>query len=117
MSPKLSHILLHAIKFSSNMILQLPKNTNLENLFNIIIQTLGVTSISIDNVILNGKSSQLYIYIGAASLTKMNNGGVCQVLYDAFEADTKEEKAIIKNQYKANNKKVLSKIYNKFFKS
>ena len=36
MNPKLSQILLHCLKFSQNIILQMPKNTNINNLVKVI---------------------------------------------------------------------------------
>jgi hypothetical protein len=37
MNPKLSDILNHAKKFSQNIMLQMPKNTNIENLLKVVI--------------------------------------------------------------------------------
>lgn len=37
MNPKLSDIVNHALKFSKNVMLQLPKNTNIENLLKVFI--------------------------------------------------------------------------------
>ena len=41
MIPKLSHILIHSLKFSKNMVIQMPKNTNIENLLNVVKQACG----------------------------------------------------------------------------
>ena len=38
MVPKLSSILEHALRFSKNIILQMPKTTNINNLINIILK-------------------------------------------------------------------------------
>jgi len=64
MFPKLSDILNHGLKFSRNIMLQMPKNTNIENLLKVFIEC-GISPIfTIEKVMTNNKVSQLFIYIG-----------------------------------------------------
>ena len=42
MKPKLSEILEHALKFSKNIILQMPKTTNINNLINVVLRCRGL---------------------------------------------------------------------------
>lgn len=96
MHPKLSDIILHARRFSENMILQMPKNTNIINLSKVINDSYGPAIFSIDQILLNSKGSQLYIFLGSKNLTKINPGAICEVLYDAFEIQTKEQRSTLK---------------------
>lgn len=65
MAPKLSDILIHAQKFAGEMLLQLPKQTNLGNLIRVI-QSVGLRPIfTVEKIMTNGKCSQLFFYLGS----------------------------------------------------
>jgi sulfopyruvate decarboxylase TPP-binding subunit len=64
MSPKLSVILSHYKKFSRNIVLQMPKNTNIKNLLKIINLCYITPIIKIEKIKVNDKLSQLFIYLG-----------------------------------------------------
>lgn len=65
MSPKLSDILIHAQKFAGEILLQLPKQTNLGNLIRVI-QSVGLRPIfTVEKIMTNGKCSQLFFYLGS----------------------------------------------------
>ena len=64
MRPKLSDILLHAKKFSSEIMLQMPKQTNLGHLIHTF-NKVGLTPIfTVENIMTNNKCSQLFFYLG-----------------------------------------------------
>lgn len=64
MNPPLSHILAHAATFSRNMILQMPKNTNIGNLLRAIAAA-GIAPVAqIVRIMLNEINSQLMIFLG-----------------------------------------------------
>lgn len=69
MVPKLSDILNHFKKFSKNMILQMPKNTNLRNLLNVINMCNLSPLLKIEKIMVDGRMSQLFIYIGDPKFT------------------------------------------------
>lgn len=65
MNPKLSDILIHAQKFAKEILLQMPKQTNIGNLIRIIHQV-GLRAIfTVEKIKTNGKCSQLFIYLGS----------------------------------------------------
>jgi hypothetical protein len=64
MKPKLSDILRHCLKFSSNILLQMPKNTNIFNVIKIISKFDIFPAFSVQKIMTNGRSSQLFIYFG-----------------------------------------------------
>lgn len=64
MTPKLSSILSHGVKFSKNLILQMPKNTNIVNLLTVISQSYGAPTVQIEKMMIDGQNSQIFIYFG-----------------------------------------------------
>lgn len=64
MKPTLTDILTHCLKFSSNFVLQMPKNTNLENLIKIVNKCKVNPVFTIEKILTNGRISQLLIYFG-----------------------------------------------------
>lgn len=64
MHPKLSDILNHAKKFGSKIMLQMPKNTNIDNLIKVIHQCDMYPLFTIEKILTNGKVSQLFVYFG-----------------------------------------------------
>jgi hypothetical protein len=74
MNPKLSDIMNHALKFSKNIMLQMPKNTNIENLLKVFIECEITPILTIEKIMTNGKVSQLFIYVGDEKFTRISNG-------------------------------------------
>lgn len=72
MNPKLSDILMHAKKFSKNILLQMPKNTNIENLIRVVNLCFIAPLIKIDRIYINGKISQLMVWLGDPKFTNIN---------------------------------------------
>jgi hypothetical protein len=64
MNPRLTDILNHAKKFCSNIMLQMPKNTNIDNLIKVIQNCEYYPLFTIEKIMTNGKNSQLFIYFG-----------------------------------------------------
>lgn len=81
MSPKLSDILIHAQKFAKEILLQMPKQTNIGNLIRIIHQV-GLRAVfTVEKIKTNGKCSQLFIYLGSEAFTGINSPQFYNVLY------------------------------------
>jgi Tfp pilus assembly protein PilO len=81
MEPKLSDIMFHAMKFSDNIMLQMPKNTNIENLLKIFHKCSIRPMITIEKILTNGKVSQLFIYIGSENFMRINSSLLYNQLY------------------------------------
>ena len=64
MDPKLTEILSHALKFSQNILLQMPKNTNILNLVKVTSKLNMSPFIGIEKIQTNGRDSQLFFYFG-----------------------------------------------------
>lgn len=64
MRPQLSLILTHCKQFSQNMVIQMPKNTNLKNLMKVVNMCNICPLVKIEKIMVNGKSSQLFVYLG-----------------------------------------------------
>jgi len=64
MKPKLTDILLHAQKFSTQIMLQMPKQTNIGKIIRIF-NKVGLSPIfTIEKIMTSGKCSQLFFYLG-----------------------------------------------------
>ena len=72
MKPNLSDIINHCRRFSENIVLQMPKNTNIKNFIKITNLCNICPLIKIEKILVNGRSSQLFIYLGSPSFTNMN---------------------------------------------
>ena len=73
MNPPLSAILIHALRFSNEIILQMPKHTNINNLIKMA-HKVGIKPIfTIEKIETNGICSQLFIYFGNLSFTNINS--------------------------------------------
>ena len=74
MKPKLSDMLNHALKFSPNILLQMPKNTNLQNFVETLLSCEGICPlITVEKILREGKIEQLFIYIGEPRFTGIKN--------------------------------------------
>lgn len=113
MNPKLTDILIHAQKFSTEIMLQMPKQTNLGNLIRAIHQAGIRTIFTIDKVMTNGKLSQLFIYLGSEAFTGINSSQLYNQLYRDLEKDKelKGEKRRLKEQLLVQGEAVLSEVY------
>lgn len=72
MEPKLSDILNHFKQFSRNIVLQMPKNTNFSNLLKIINMCFLTPIVKIEKICVDGRVSQLFVYIGDVKFTAFN---------------------------------------------
>jgi hypothetical protein len=100
MHPKLSDILNHGLKFSKNIMLQMPKNTNIENLLKVFIECNITPIFTIEKIMTNDKVSQLFIYIGDEKFTRMRNSQLYLEIYSGLKIEDKEEKKEIKKKLK-----------------
>ncbi len=91
MVPKLSDILNHCKKFSKNILLQLPKNTNLKNLLKIINLCFLSPIVKIEKIFVQNRLSQLFVYIGDIKFTAFN-----PQVFNLIIKDSKKEVASLK---------------------
>ena len=85
MNPKLTDILLHAQKFSPQIMLQMPKQTNLGNLIRCIHRAGMKAIFTIDKIMTNNKLSQLFIYLGSESFSLISSSSLYNQLYRDLE--------------------------------
>jgi hypothetical protein len=69
MRPQLTPILTHAAKFSRDILLQLPKQTNLRNLISVAHQADLEAIFTVEKIETNEKCSQLFLYFGRKVFT------------------------------------------------
>jgi hypothetical protein len=113
MTPKLTDILVHASKFSSNIMLQMPKQTNLQNLIRTI-HGAGLKAIcTVEKIMTNSRLSQLFIYLGSDSFTEINTPQLYNQIYRDLSKDkaNKIEKKRIKNLLDQESHLILSEIF------
>lgn len=91
MVPRLSDILNHCRNFSENMILQMPKNTNLKNLLKVINMNNMCPMIRIEKILVDSKLSQLFIYIGNPKFTSITPSILNNLLTDSGAHSTHKE--------------------------
>ena len=65
MKPKLTDILLHAKNFSTEIMLQMPKQTNLGHLITIFSKVGLYPVFTVEKIMTNHKCSQLFFYLGS----------------------------------------------------
>lgn len=111
MVPKLSDILKHACEFSHNMIIQMPKNTNIQNLMKVISRAYGTPVAQIVKIMFNKVVSQLFIFIGDEAFTQILRSDVYGMLYDTFKCESKETRDKLKKEYRSNPSDVLRQAY------
>jgi hypothetical protein len=111
MYPKLSDILNHGLKFSKNIMLQMPKNTNIENLLKVFIECNITPIFTIEKIMTNTKVSQLFIYIGDEKFTRMRNSQLYLEVYSGMKIEDKEEKKDIKKKLKDSSFEILKELY------
>ena len=88
MNPKLSDILLHSKQFSNNIILQMPKNTNIDNLIKVINMCYITPLIRIDRIYIHDKISQLLVWLGDLNFTQINREVIAHIIIkDVFETE------------------------------
>ena len=83
MKPALSDILNHCKKFSKNIVLQMPKNTNLKSLLKIINKCFLNPVFKVEKIIVDGRLSQLFVFIGDIKFTACNPEVFNQILIDS----------------------------------
>ena len=111
MRPKLSDILRHAKLFAGEILLQMPKQTNLGHLVRIL-QQVGLTTIfTIEKILTNNKCSQLFFYLGSEGFTGINSAQLYNRLYRDLSATTKDEKKKIKAELRNNAGTVMEEVY------
>jgi hypothetical protein len=108
MKPKLSDILIHAMKFSSEILLQMPKQTNIGKLIRVF-HKVGLCPIfTIEKIMTNDKCSQLFFYLGKETFTKIDKCQFYNQIYKDVDTEDKEEKKKIKNGIKADPNSILA---------
>ena len=112
MEPRLSDILNHCRKFSPNMVLQMPKTTNIRNFVKIVNMCGMCPLIRIENIRVNEKPSQLFIYVGDPSFTGINPEvySILQVRKQGKnqQESAKQKKKDIKEKIKGGNYDIFS---------
>jgi len=111
MRPKLSDILKHAREFSHNIILQMPKNTNINNLMKIVSEAYGVPVAQVVRVMFNGLVSQLFVFLGDEAFIKVMYSTVYEMLYATLKCESKEDCERVKKAYRAEPDKVLCEAF------
>lgn len=108
MKPQLSKILAHAAKFTKNIMLQMPKNTNLENLFTTVLEHFpGVGTCEIAKILFNGNPSQLFVFVGEEKWVGTAPPKIYDTLYKVFDCKTREDKDELKKWWKEEKGQVL----------
>jgi hypothetical protein len=111
MRPRLSDILRHAKLFAGEILLQMPKQTNLGHLVRIL-QQVGLSTIfTVEKILTNNKCSQLFFYLGSEAFTGINSAQLYNRLYRDLSATTKDEKKKIKTQLRSNAGAVMQEVY------
>jgi hypothetical protein len=111
MTPKLSDILLHAKKFAGEILLQMPKQTNIGNLIRIF-QQVGMQPIfTVEKIKTNGKCSQLFFYLGSEQFVGINSPQLYNVIYRDLESANKNEKKRVKAALKDMADGLMKEIY------
>jgi hypothetical protein len=81
MRPRLSDILRHARLFADEILLQMPKQTNLGHLVRILHQV-GLNAVfTVEKILTNDKCSQLFFYLGSEGFTGINSAQLYNRLY------------------------------------
>ena len=111
MTPKLTHILLHAKKFTSQIMLQMPKQTNL----GLLIRTFNLVGLAplftVEKIMTNGKCSQLFFYLGPEEFLQIDQCKLYNRLYKDMAREGKEEKKKTKKTLRDAPEQVLSQVY------
>jgi hypothetical protein len=111
MTPKLSDILLHAKKFAGEILLQMPKQTNIGNLIRIF-QQVGMQPIfTVEKIKTNGKCSQLFFYLGSEQFVGINSPQLYNVIYRDLESANKNEKKRVKTALKDAADGLMKEVY------
>ncbi|MBS1889928.1 MAG: hypothetical protein JST59_01430 [Actinobacteria bacterium] len=111
MQPKLSDILRHARLFSNNLILQMPKNTNIRNLMEVVARAYGTPLAQIVRVMFNEVGSQLFVFVGDEPFTRIMTANIYQMLYASLKCESKEDSERVKKAYRTDPLSVLRQIY------
>ena len=111
MFPKLSDILVHARKFSENIMLQLPKQTNMLNLLKVVHQVGLKPVMSVEKIMTNGKCSQLFFYFGSEAFTGVNTLQLHTALYRDLGVTLKPQKKRAKEMLSARGKELMGEVY------
>jgi tRNA G10 N-methylase Trm11 len=113
MTPKLTDILVHAGKFSSNIMLQMPKQTNIQNLIRTIHGSGLKTICTVEKVMTNNRLSQLFIYLGSDCFTEITTSQLYNQIYRDLskEKENKMEKKRVKSLLDQESHLVLSEVF------
>ena len=102
MQPKLTAILKHALKFSQNMLLQMPKHTNIRNLIAALHRTALGSVFTVEKIETNERCSQLFFYFGKLAFTGIGMAKLEAALLQGVDTSEKtwrkKCKAFIANQ-------------------
>ena len=90
MTPKLSDILIHAQKFAKNIMLQMPKQTNIGELIKVF-KAVGLNPIfTVEKIMTNKRCSQLFFYLGSEQFQQIERCQLYIHLYKDLGSETKE---------------------------
>jgi hypothetical protein len=102
MQPKLTAILTHALKFSQNMVLQMPKHTNIPNLITALHKTALGSVFTVQKIETNERCSQLFFYFGKLAFTGISVAKLEAAIFQGVDPSEKslrkKWKAFLNNQ-------------------
>jgi hypothetical protein len=115
MKPKLTDILLHAKKFTTDIMLQLPKQTNIGRLIRIF-RRVGLAPIfTVEKVMTNGKCSQLFFYLGSEQFVAIEKCQFYNRLYKDLQVEDKLQKKRTKEAVRDRPSELLGEIYARLY--
>ncbi len=108
---KLSEILRKAFQYTWNIMLQMPKYTNLTRLVEYI-QKSGIPPLfTIEKIISNNNVEQIFIYLGSEPFTKLSTKRLKREIYQEENATTSVEKKRVKDMIRGDLNTLLRRIY------
>ena len=111
MKPKLTDILSHAMKFSNQIMLQMPKQTNIGLLMRSF-QRVGLAPyFTVEKIMTNSKCSQLFFYLGSDKFMQLDKSPFYNKLYKDLGSEGKEEKKKVRLAVKASPAAVMGRVY------
>lgn len=111
MRPRLSDILRHARQFAGEILLQMPKQTNLGHLVRILQQVGLSTVFTVEKILTNNKCSQLFIYLGSEAFTAINAAQLYNQIYRDLAITAKQDKKRLKTQLRTDPTAVMAEVY------
>ena len=114
MKPKLSEIINHGLRFCENILIQMPKNTKIENFVSTFLKcNIKCPFLTVEKIQRNGKVEQLFIYIGNTKFTGINNH-INEVIYRDLRITGEKFKHLrkkVKEEVKTNPLSVVERVY------